>query len=273
MATDEDVARALQREEDDAARALGTTREAIRERAALEAADEALARQLDAEERRGARAAAAADDDEDDGGEDEGASNARWRPMFEGAAGPSDMFSGFGAFEPLIRGAMGDVARRFATNIEERQRRHEPTTRSSASATQPSGIEFTIGRNGETTTLDLSQAFDGLVDAFFSESGGRTTILDVLNRMTQSGFPRPASHGVPEASRRALEVRPYQRAAGETEDACCSVCLSQLEAGEDAKYLPCKHVYHPECIDRWLERSKLCPVCKRDVTATVSGSH
>ena len=46
--TDEEVARRLQREEDDAARALGRTREAIRQ----EHADAEYARQLDAEERR-----------------------------------------------------------------------------------------------------------------------------------------------------------------------------------------------------------------------------
>ena len=40
-----------------------------------------------------------------------------------------------------------------------------------------------------------------------------------------------------------------------------------METGEEAKRLGCKHVYHPACIDRWLERSRLCPVCKRDVCA------
>jgi len=73
-----------------------------------------------------------------------------------------------------------------------------------------------------------------------------------------------------EEQREAMASRAYERQPGETENATCSVCLSQLEDGEQAKTLGCKHVYHPECIDRWLERSRLCPVCKRDV---LTGEH
>jgi len=260
--TDEEVARRLQREEDDAARALGRTREAIRQ----EHADAEYARQLDAEERR--LAFGDGDDEGDEGDEGEGAP---WRRPVSSAPAPGRLGRELGgAFAPLLSEAMRRLERAATEGLREANR----VASASARASSRGGVEFTIGRNGETTTLDLNDAFEGinqLMDSFVSE-GGRTTILDLLNFLRQSGLSTSApEQGVSESARRAMTVRPYARAEGETENAYCSVCLSQLENGEEAKYLQCKHVYHPECIDRWLERSKLCPVCKRDVTSC--GSH
>lgn len=45
----------------------------------------------------------------------------------------------------------------------------------------------------------------------------------------------------------------------------CSVCLADLEKGEEGRYLPCKHLFHRQCIDAWLSKSRQCPVCRRDV--------
>mmetsp|Transcript_28844 Transcript_28844/g.51373 ORF Transcript_28844/g.51373 Transcript_28844/m.51373 type:complete len:514 (+) Transcript_28844:1047-2588(+) len=42
----------------------------------------------------------------------------------------------------------------------------------------------------------------------------------------------------------------------------CMVCIDDFEVGVEVKTLPCFHVFHTECIDEWLGRSKLCPVCK-----------
>ncbi|KAG5178534.1 hypothetical protein JKP88DRAFT_329024 [Tribonema minus] len=42
----------------------------------------------------------------------------------------------------------------------------------------------------------------------------------------------------------------------------CSVCLSAFEAPQEVRQLPCKHLYHKECIDKWLDSGKeTCPLC------------
>jgi len=46
----------------------------------------------------------------------------------------------------------------------------------------------------------------------------------------------------------------------------CSVCLSDIESGENMKKLPCGHCYHSPCIDTWLLRSRICPTCRHDST-------
>ncbi|EPS62085.1 hypothetical protein M569_12708, partial [Genlisea aurea] len=46
----------------------------------------------------------------------------------------------------------------------------------------------------------------------------------------------------------------------------CSVCLSNLEDGEFVRILPnCKHIFHVDCVDRWLESNSTCPVCRTPV--------
>ena len=31
--------------------------------------------------------------------------------------------------------------------------------------------------------------------------------------------------------------------------------------------LNCKHDYHEECIKKWFERNKICPICKHPIIA------
>jgi hypothetical protein len=33
----------------------------------------------------------------------------------------------------------------------------------------------------------------------------------------------------------------------------CTICISDFEVGEELKQLPCRHIYHLECVDSWLK--------------------
>lgn len=58
-------------------------------------------------------------------------------------------------------------------------------------------------------------------------------------------------------------------AGGDTEEHCkCMICVEPFAKGDSLRTLPCLHRYHRCCIDEWLRRSCLCPICKHDVTAT-----
>lgn len=45
----------------------------------------------------------------------------------------------------------------------------------------------------------------------------------------------------------------------------CAICLDDFIANETVvRELPCKHIFHPECIDLFLrDNSSLCPMCKK----------
>ncbi|KAK9678797.1 hypothetical protein RND81_11G233600 [Saponaria officinalis] len=46
----------------------------------------------------------------------------------------------------------------------------------------------------------------------------------------------------------------------------CAICLGEFEKGEIVRVLPkCRHVYHEECIDKWLLRALHCPICRERV--------
>jgi E3 ubiquitin-protein ligase ATL6/9/15/31/42/55 len=46
----------------------------------------------------------------------------------------------------------------------------------------------------------------------------------------------------------------------------CAVCLNEFEDEETLRLIPkCDHVFHPECIDAWLESHVTCPVCRSNL--------
>ncbi|KAI3995509.1 hypothetical protein MKX01_007311 [Papaver californicum] len=48
----------------------------------------------------------------------------------------------------------------------------------------------------------------------------------------------------------------------------CAVCLSKFEDTEVLRLLPkCKHAFHINCVDQWLERHSSCPLCRHKVHA------
>ncbi|MCL7033422.1 hypothetical protein MKW94_016146 [Papaver nudicaule] len=48
----------------------------------------------------------------------------------------------------------------------------------------------------------------------------------------------------------------------------CAVCLSKFEDTEVLRLLPkCKHAFHINCVDQWLESHSSCPLCRHKVQA------
>jgi hypothetical protein len=44
----------------------------------------------------------------------------------------------------------------------------------------------------------------------------------------------------------------------------CSICLEEFTI-ETLNILPCKHIYHPQCINQWMKEKKNCPKCRRSI--------
>ena len=45
----------------------------------------------------------------------------------------------------------------------------------------------------------------------------------------------------------------------------CIICQYEFKTNEMLKVLPCKHCFHPDCIEEWLKNQKACPYCKTEV--------
>ena len=50
----------------------------------------------------------------------------------------------------------------------------------------------------------------------------------------------------------------------------CSICLLKYRGSDIIKEFPCNHIYHKDCILKWLKKSNICPLCKYDITEDVN---
>ncbi|CAI9761929.1 unnamed protein product [Fraxinus pennsylvanica] len=78
----------------------------------------------------------------------------------------------------------------------------------------------------------------------------------------------PNRHGTPPASKSVVEALPSLKVDEtllKSELAQCAVCKDDFQLGTEVKQMPCKHVYHNDCILPWLELHNSCPVCRHEL--------
>lgn len=42
----------------------------------------------------------------------------------------------------------------------------------------------------------------------------------------------------------------------------CSICITEIEATDEAMTTPCGHSFHRECLQRWMDERLVCPMCR-----------
>jgi uncharacterized membrane protein YgcG len=93
------------------------------------------------------------------------------------------------------------------------------------------------------------------------------SVMDSLAGWTV-GAKRPAAG----TKRPIASVSSSSAAASCAED--CVICLSELQAGDDASVaLPCGHQFHLPCIRSWLKLRSTCPSCRFQFRKAFSGSY
>ena len=98
----------------------------------------------------------------------------------------------------------------------------------------------------------------------FLMGSGFDRLLDQLTQIEVTGFGRPEN---PPASKAAIESLPTIEIV-ETHvwaESHCAVCKEQFELGSEAREMPCKHIYHSDCILPWLSLRNSCPVCRHEL--------
>jgi hypothetical protein len=77
--------------------------------------------------------------------------------------------------------------------------------------------------------------------------------------------------------RKLREIIPILQQNMEINNNTCAICLSALYlcdksnpmkvfANEDIKRLDCDHLYHTRCIEQWLDKNEICPLCRNRLT-------
>ncbi|XP_071234357.1 RING finger protein 150-like [Salvelinus alpinus] len=64
-----------------------------------------------------------------------------------------------------------------------------------------------------------------------------------------------------------LQVRTIRKGDEETESDFdnCAVCIEGYKPNDVVRILPCRHLFHKNCVDPWLLDHRTCPMCKIDI--------
>lgn len=74
---------------------------------------------------------------------------------------------------------------------------------------------------------------------------------------------RRANTGMNDKSIKALPSLIYGKSIMPHLATECVICLAEFVGGEDVRVLPnCNHVFHMECVDKWLRSHSSCPTCR-----------
>lgn len=86
---------------------------------------------------------------------------------------------------------------------------------------------------------------------------------------SELGIPSPFGAEISHVSRARVRALP-RHSVSETSSLLereCQICMSRYEIEEEAITLPCLHIYHAVCAERWLMRKPTCPVCLTRIDA------
>ncbi|XP_019187789.1 PREDICTED: E3 ubiquitin-protein ligase RING1 [Ipomoea nil] len=126
---------------------------------------------------------------------------------------------------------------------------------------QADGVNFEFVFEGSPFGGEGSSLLPGNIGDYFIGAG----FEDLIQQLAEND---PNRYGTPPASKSAVAALPTIKANKDllsSELAQCAVCKDDFELGMEVKQMPCKHVYHNDCILPWLELHNSCPVCRYEL--------
>lgn len=111
-------------------------------------------------------------------------------------------------------------------------------------------VAVLLTRNGYFPNEDLD-AVDGV------EGNRRGRLIGIL--------PNNLANPAPPECIEKLRVVMYGEVNDSFQKKECCICLMEYEPGDGIVATPCDHIFHKQCCKEWLQLSRSCPICRRDI--------
>ncbi|KAF2311427.1 hypothetical protein GH714_022917 [Hevea brasiliensis] len=86
---------------------------------------------------------------------------------------------------------------------------------------------------------------------------------DSISRTGYAPSTARKNSGIDRAVIESLPIFRFSSLRGQKDGLECAVCLTRFEPPEVLRLLPkCKHAFHVECVDTWLDAHCTCPLCR-----------
>ena len=96
-----------------------------------------------------------------------------------------------------------------------------------------------------------------LGDYFLGTEEQLGELAERLMRLNQQSL------GSPPTDRKFIDtLKPVPYTEGSCVESTCFVCFDEFQEGKDVIILPCRHGFHKECIEPWLQMHSECPCCR-----------
>ncbi|KAL8693741.1 MAG: hypothetical protein Q9218_001486 [Villophora microphyllina] len=99
-------------------------------------------------------------------------------------------------------------------------------------------------------------------DAVYSQEALDRIISQFMDAHNGSSAPGPASAQAISALPKKSVTKEMLGSDGKAE---CSVCMDNVELGDEVTVLPCSHWFHGECVGAWLKEHDTCPHCRQGI--------
>ena len=156
-----------------------------------------------------------------------------------------------------VQAIMQTMQASMQANAMQNQNNHDPRNNNRGQPQDP----FDFLTNALFSLRNPANAAHG--DAVYTEEALDRIISQMMEQAGASSAPGPASAA-------AIAALPKKRAdkemMGSEGKAECSVCMDNVELGDEVTVLPCKHWFHGDCVGAWLKEHDTCPHCRKGIT-------
>lgn len=110
-------------------------------------------------------------------------------------------------------------------------------------------------------------AFNG--DAVHSQEELDRIITQLMEHTPSNAAPPASQSAIDKLEKKVVDIEML----GSDGKAECTICIDELNVGDEVTVLPCTHWYHGECVTLWLKEHNTCPICRKPVESQDAGEN